>query len=415
MRMKNRLKNIFIATGLFAFSLPAPLQAAPGDYLSKIATLSGANINSPKSVIFSPDGSRFYINSLEGMKTVVFDAASLKELGSISHKFTEKDAPLFHGEDRIYDYQYYTRPKSGNNNCFGGKPVEFAMSHNGKYLWTPYYRRSWDQRATSPSALAIIDTETNKPVRVMPAGTIPKMLALSPDGKTMAVTHWGDNTIGLIDISSENPDDFRYKNYLVDGSKLPLANITGDRDSVCGHCLRGTVFSPDSRYLLVGRMHGGGISVFDTADGKRIGTLSGLPATPRHLAISADGKKLYVSSNQSGMISEVDLEDALSRLLASGNGHADAKAKTLFIGKGARTLSLSPDNKYIYVACNNDSRLVMVDRNAWKVVDAIPLSPYGVGLAISPGGDMVITTSQGRQGKGGHKVDVFKVKLPDKS
>ncbi len=162
-------------------------------------------------------------------------------------------------------------------------------------------------------------------------------------------------------------------------------------------------------------MHGGGISVFDAESGKRVGSLTGLPATPRHLVVSADGKKLYVSSNQSGMISEVDLEDALSRLLASGNGQADAKAKTLFAGKGARTLSLSPDNKYIYVACNNDSRLVMVDRNAWKVVDSIPLSPYGVGLAVSPAGDMVSTTSQGRQRNGGHKADVFKVSLPDKS
>lgn len=407
------LKKTLIFLCLSLLYLSGSIYAAPNAYLSKITTLSGPHINSPKSVIFSPDGSKFYINSLEGMETVVFDANSLKKLASISHRFTEKDAPLFQGEDRVYGYQYYSSPKSGSNNCFGGKPVEFAMSHNGKYLWVPYYRRSWDKRATSPSALAIIDTETNKPVRVMPTGTIPKMLAVSPDGNTLAVTNWGDNTIGLIDISSTDPANFRYIKQLVDGYKLPLANLSGDRDSVCGHCLRGTVFTPDSKHLLVGRMHGGGISVFDVDSGENIGLLTGFPPTPRHLAISADGKKLYVSSNQSGMISEVDLEAALARLTASHNREADARPKTLFVGKGARTLSLSPDNKYIYVACNNDSRLAMVDRDNWRVVDSIPLSPYGVGLAVNPSGDRVITTSQGRQGKGGHKVDVFKVSLPE--
>ena len=160
-------------------------------------------------------------------------------------------------------------------------------------------------------------------------------------------------------------------------------------------------------------MHGGDISVFDVNSGEHLGLLTGIPPTPRHLVISADGKKLYVSSNQSGMISEVDLDDALTRLIASGRKQIDARPKTLFVGKGARTLSLSPDNQYIYVACNNDSRLVMVDRDKWRVLDSIPLSPYGVGLAVHPRGDMVITTSQGRQGKGGHKVDVFKVRQPN--
>lgn len=57
---------------------------------------------------------------------------------------------------------------------------QMAMSHNGKYLWVPYYRRSFDLKASSPSALAIIDMQTDKVVRVMPTGPLPKYVAISP-------------------------------------------------------------------------------------------------------------------------------------------------------------------------------------------------------------------------------------------
>lgn len=376
--------------------------------LAHIKSIRGPNINSPKSVVFSPDGTKFYINSLEGMKTVILDAETLKELGTISHKFGEEDAPLFQNEDRLPGYEYFTRPKNGQTNCFGGKPVEFALSHNGKYLWVTYYRKSWDPKATSPSAVAIIDMETNKPVRIMPTGTIPKMLTPSPDGQTMAIINWGDNTVGLIDISSDDPQQFKYIRHFEDGKKLDLARTSGDRDSNCGYCLRGAVFSPDSRYLLVGRMHGGDISVFDTQTGERVGILTGFPSTPRHLV--RDGSTLYVSSNSSGYVSEIDLEKAINELLQSPSRTLKVKPRTIFVGKGARTIALSPDGKYILAVSNQASQLSMIDRKDWKIVAQLPVSPYGVGLAVSPDGKKIVTTSQGRQGKGGHVIDVYEVK-----
>lgn len=375
--------------------------------LAHIKSMRGANISSPKSVIFSPDGTRFFINSLEGRKTVIVDSDTLREVGVIPHKFTEEDAPLFQDEDRIPGYEYLTMPKNGLTNCFEGKPVEFAFSNNGKYLWVTYYRKNWDAKATSPSAVAVIDLETNRIARVMPTGTIPKMLAASPDGNLMAVINWGDNTIGLIDTSSNDPAQFKYVRQLVDGDKLDLARVSGDRDSNCGHCLRGAVFTPDSRYLLVGRMHGGGISVFDVQTGERAGSLTGFPSTPRHLA--RDGSSLFVSSNSSGYVSEINLEKALDELLKSQTKSVRVSPRTLFVGRGARTIAISPDGKYILAVSNRDSKLSMIDRAQWKIVSQIPVSPYGVGLAISPDGKKIVTTSQGRGGEGGHVVDVFEI------
>ena len=45
------------------------------------------DIHSPKSAAFHPDGSRFYVNSLEGCRTIVYDARSMRKLKVINHTF----------------------------------------------------------------------------------------------------------------------------------------------------------------------------------------------------------------------------------------------------------------------------------------------------------------------------------------
>jgi DNA-binding beta-propeller fold protein YncE len=157
-------------------------------------------INSPKSVIYSKDGSKFYVNSLEGCVTIVFDSKSLKKLKEIRHEFNAGNNKLFkNNEHSVFDYKF--KQINTNYNYFLGKPVESCLSHDGKYLWVTYYRRDWDLKAESPSAIAIIDVDKDEIVRVMPSGPLPKMVACSGDNKYIAVTHWGDNTVGLIDIS----------------------------------------------------------------------------------------------------------------------------------------------------------------------------------------------------------------------
>ena len=185
----------------------------------------------------------------------------------IDHLFGAKNQNLFmNNEQTIFNYPYYKNSPSGGNyaNYFRGKPVEMTLSHGGRYLWITYYRRDYDISAQSPSAVAIVDTLNDEIVRVMPTGPIPKYVAISPDGQTAAITHWGDNTVALIDIGSPSATDFKYTQLLIVEKHLSQADKGGtDRDATCGFCLRGTVFSPDSRFLFVARMGWGGIAGFD--------------------------------------------------------------------------------------------------------------------------------------------------------
>jgi DNA-binding beta-propeller fold protein YncE len=203
------------------------------------------SINSPKSVKIIDAKKKFYIHSLEGYTTSVYSLENFKLLKTIKHKFQHTNKALF--QDTFYFKQNF-RTKSSDWNTFKGKPVESCLSHNGKYLWVTYYRRSYDANAIDPSAVCIIDTDSDSIVRVIPTGPLPKMITCSPDNKHIAISHWGNNTVALIDIQGNNPKEFHYVTELLVDKKMSLdygQDEKIDRDQGCGACLRGTVFTTD--------------------------------------------------------------------------------------------------------------------------------------------------------------------------
>lgn len=181
---------------------------------NEVTTLD-RDINSPKSANIHPSGKKFYINSLEGCKTVAYDMQTLRKLAVIEHHFTEADSALFSTPSGLFPFRHYTE----RLNTFDGKPVEGAFSHGGRYFWVPFYRRTFDLNAQEPSAMAIIDTEKDSTVLVMET-PLPKMVCKSHDDRYMVVSHWGDNTVGLIDIQSDNPREWKYLKYFTIDKKL---------------------------------------------------------------------------------------------------------------------------------------------------------------------------------------------------
>jgi DNA-binding beta-propeller fold protein YncE len=369
-----------------------------------------AHIQSPKSAHFSPDGRKLYINALEGGETIVYSFPELKQISIIRHQFDASDAQLFkNGESTVFDYPYFNG-RAGFYNQFLGKPVEMAFSHAGRYLWVPYYRRSFDANASSPSALAIIDTRNDQIVRIMPTGPLPKYVAISPDSRQAVITHWGDNTLGVIDISSNDPQQFKYTGHWIVEQQLPTAGIAGNRDSNCGYCLRGTSYTPDGKVVLVARMGGGGLAGFEAATGRYLGTVLNIPPNPRHLVIAKNGKEIFISGNQSGIVGRYDLAAIVDALYqANGQRVTGPNGRVLAVGSGARTIELSPDQKNLYVAVNNQARLVKVDLDTWQVVANVAVDPFTVGLAVSPDGKTIVTTSQGKSGQvGGQSVGLYR-------
>jgi DNA-binding beta-propeller fold protein YncE len=366
------------------------------------------SVGSPKSVIILEEKNKFYINNLENRSTSVYNLENLSLIKIIRHRFTAESSYLFK-DTSLFDYEFNTR-QSGYN-IFQGKPVEGCLSHDNKYLWVTYYRRTYDLNAIDPSAVAIIDTDKDEIVRVMPTGPLPKMIACSPDNKYIAVTHWGDNSIGIIDISSNNTDSFKYIKLFVVGKRpaLDFDNTTKiDRDKDCGYCLRGTVFSPDSKYLLVGRMGGGGIAVFDLTDMSYIRSVFGMQANIRHLAVVGDS--LYIGTNITGYVQMTNIYDLINSAIDSKSDYSSWRSR--YVGKGVRTIAVTSDGKYIFAAVNNESEVAVVRSSDMSIISTINADSFPVGMDITRDNSRLIVTSQGRASSGGgQSIMIFKIDI----
>lgn len=389
-------------------SLTLTLVGKKQNYSALDSSTRDADVRSPKSIKIHPEGTKYYVNSLEGGKTVVYETGSNAKLKVIEHRFTEADSLLWSEPSGLFEFTHYT----SKLNTFWGKPVESAFSHNGRYLWVPYYRRSYDLNAQDPSAVAVIDTQTDSIVRLMETGPLPKMIAVSDDQCYVAITHWGNNTVGIIDIFSESPEEWCYVDCVTVQRKLTLNySLTSvvNRDIGSGLCLRGTAFTPDGRYLLVGCMGGkGGIAVIDLEDFSYLGTLYGMMPNLRHIVINGD--YVYLSINNKGYIQRTPLKvmyDAIDGLRKGRNELKDWESCK--VAAGARTIGITPDGRYVVAACNFGSRLVVVDAETFQEVARIKADSFPVGLDISNDGHYIYTTSQGREGKGGNCVDIFRI------
>jgi DNA-binding beta-propeller fold protein YncE len=372
------------------------------------------DIDSPKSAIFSKDGNSVYVNSLEGARTVVFDSRGLTKTAVIPHKF-KSEKELFSGKPPFA----YTFPSSQTKpNEFSGKPVEGVVTHGGRFLWITYYRRDYDEESKGPSAMALIETATNKVIRVFGTGPIAKYVQVSHDGTRLAVSHWGDNTVGLFNISGEDPSKFSEITNLVVEKQLSVSEMTGNRDKNCGFCIRGLAFTKDDKFLFVSRMKQGGIAMFDMKSKEKpfyMGTVIGISPGPRDLQLSPDGEYLYSGCNSSGFISKIPI----AKLLEKMKGHtaknekvkaADLNVVSTFAGMGIRSIKLSPNGKYLFAAVNQGSELQSYQSQDMKLISRIPVDSFPVGLDISPDGSQVWVTSQGRNLKGGNSIGVFQIK-----
>ena len=296
---------------------------------------------------------KFYVHSLEGCRTSVYRLSDFQPLATVNHQFNYSNQHLFSSTD-YFDYEFQTRRTQRNH--FAGKPVESCFSHNGKYLWVTYYRRSYDQNAVDPSALCVIDTDADTIVRVMPTAPLPKMIACSSDSRTIAVTHWGDNTMAMIDISSADPKQWRYLKNIVIDRRLSFSydktdTVKIDRDQNCGNCLRGTVFTPDNKLVFIGKMGGGSIAVVDVAKRTYLGSVTGMKPNLRHLVIK--NGYIYLSINKTGFVQRALLDDFL-KYAVENTKQPFTLWKSAYVGKGARTIVASPDGKYIFAAVNPD-------------------------------------------------------------
>lgn len=197
--------------------------------------------------------------------------------------------------------------------------------------------------------LSVIDGPTHKLLATLPLGKRPRGLKLSPDGKRLYVALSG---------SPIAPPG-------VDESTLPPADKGAD-----------------------------GIGIVDLESVKVETVLRGV-SDPEQLAVSADGRKLYIASEDTGQAVVMDA--------ATG-----AHLATMEVGGEPEGVTLSPDGRWVYMTSEEDHQIAVIDTQTDKVVATIEVglrprftefSDDGALAFISAENDGTVTVADARNHK----------------
>lgn len=396
-------KLICLTVGI-SFATSSALAEIHTEYKEISAFGGGASILvkelvSPKSALFSPDGKTLWVNALESGKTLAIEADTLKVKWSAEHCFSAEEGREHERLGAPFG-DAFRQPNPQKSWC--GKPVEMALSPDGNVLWVSSYRKSFDTGAVMASSVTALDARTGRRLGSLPSGPIPKMLTVSPDGSTLAVTNWGDNGVTLWDVS-EGPKKTKAKKHFYVEGRLSHEKMKGNRDKNCGLCLRGTVFSPDGKFLLVARMSGAGtINAYDAKTGEPRGAIRGPEWMPvRHLATS--NERLYASSTSGALVARLpwaEMEKSMTKGAATW--------EVIKAGGSVRTIAVSEPYAAAAVHGRKEMLLLKAD-DVFEIIKRVPAPAFPVGAAISADGKKAAATAQGVNGVGGHRVGVWNI------
>jgi YVTN family beta-propeller protein len=252
----------------------------------------------------SPDGKRVYLAGAGGKNVLVYRLER--------DRFVAEDAlPLRKGDEPAK---------------LDATPSGLTVSADGKSLWAARILLN---------DLVRIDLASRTVVSSVPVGIHPYRPVLSPDGTLLAVANWGAASVSFVDAATatvvgtarmaDHPSDVLFSR---DGRTLFVAQSN-----------RNLVAAVDVPSHVVARQ----ISVALGPDGPGTPSADALPdgSTPNALALSPDGRTLYVANADDDAVAVVDV----------GSGVRAARTKG-FVPSGwyPDALALSSDGKTLWVA-----------------------------------------------------------------
>ncbi len=239
-------------------------------------------------------------------------------------------------------------------------------------------------------------------------GLRPQALALSPDGKIL-VTSGKNHELVII-----NPDD---------GTVLQKVHLPSEKDNIPSDSIStrilepdkdgqlsftGLIFSPDGKKIFLSNVNGS-IKVFDVENNHKIAPSHTilLPAfksgkrkmdIPTGLAISKDGKRLYVALNLSNRLAEIDTESGKilrlwdvgvapqevvlkdSKIYVSNRGGRIPENDSLTSNAGQETVVRVDPVRYIA----NEGSISIINLNDDNAKKEIVVDLHPSGMALSP-------------------------------
>jgi YVTN family beta-propeller protein len=200
-------------------------------------------------------------------------------------------------------------------------------------------------------------------------------IAVSPDGTRLMVTHYGHDSVSLIDTR-----DGKVAHAIVDidepfavavsdtGGRAYVSTVSAAYDSILtfdmdanrvvaahpvAHSVTDLTVSPDGMHVYASRTaaNGADVAILDTATGREdsIGIAAHAGTTAACVRVSPDGRRLYVAANASSAAELVVVDT-----------HTNRVANTIEIGSPIRDIALGADGATAYVgSCGPDFGAVL--------------------------------------------------------
>ena len=292
---------------------------------------------SPKSVVASGTGVVTAQNMMYRHTVTAYDADG-NLISTIPDTVTLSDF----GIDEEGEYQ--------------GAPVEAAFMPDGEEVYISNYSmygpgygegsaKCSPGDGTTNSFLYRINTESWQVDQVIPAGAVPKYVAVTPDGSKVLATNWCTYDMTIADTET--------------GEVLHTVPIDGRYP-------RGIAINPEGTIAYVAVMGGSDIVAVDIESGtvdRRIPVGAG----PRHLVMSPDGAYLYATLNKEGKVAKINLI----------SGEVVSKVAT---GQQPRSMDISNDGRALYVvnyASDDVSKLATEDMS---ILQTVPAGHHPIGI-----------------------------------
>jgi YVTN family beta-propeller protein len=285
----------------------------------------------------------------------------------------------------------------------GKRPRGIKISSDGKLLYvalsgSPRGGPNVDESKLPPGdrsadGIGVVDLETQKLLRTLPSGQDPETFDLSADGKTLFISNEETSELSALDLVAG-----KVKGHAVVGAEPEgvtvrpdgkVVYVTSEAESAVsavdtatlavlgrvstGPRPRNTIFTPDGKLAFVNNEFGSSISVIDAQKHALVTTIkleSKTEATLRPMGgvLSADARKLFVSTGRGGSIVIIDV--------------AAQSVSGSIPDVGARPwgIAISPDGKRLYTANGPSDDISIIDVQSAKVERRIKVGglPWGI-------------------------------------
>lgn len=210
--------------------------------------------------------------------------------------------------------------------------------------------------------LSVIDTDRDEVIGEIRAGTKPRGMAATRDGRRIYVSDQPANALLVVDLDA----------------RAVMAKID------LGESPEGVSLSPDGRWVVAAVELSNSIAFVDTGNGRLAFSVKTQGKNPEHAVFSPDGRWLYVSAEEADSVDVIEV--AARRQVAS-----------IEVGRRPRGIAFTPDGKRAYVACELANTVFALDVATHAVIAAIPAGDFSNGVAMRPDGARVFV-SNGRAG-----------------